>query len=467
MKHYYLFFLILLINTANAQITLNSFEASEAAPSGLFGYRMDAYENQIICNSRNPNALLSNTAHIFERNGFEMTQTATLEQTDPTANDGYGRGLAIFGDFAAVTAPFDDTFSPDSGCVYVYHKSGNIWSLLQKVTAPDLSQVNSFGSGISIYNNQLFVFGNPNSAQSAVYIYNLEANDVLFAQLLTSANKINLGSSMAFEGNTFVTTYRNPNENMTQHIDTYNFVDGQWAHQNNFQIESDISTGIFQIRLDNGQLFVSTGSISLNAVTTITTYNFTANNWIFDNSFVIDPLQTVSEKYTDFDISGNDMIVGMAARDILIGAKSPSIHYKKIEGEWVIQEIFYGHQTQNTDDRFGSQIKFAGDMFIINAPQDSSINEFQGKVYFADNAILKIKENTFNDWAVYPNPTNNNIYFKMNDVAEKVEIFSTTGNLLHTELNTKNVSLENFLSGMYLVKLTSANDSQTFKILKN
>ena len=52
---------------------------------------------------------------------------------------------------------------------------------------------------------------------------------------------------------------------------------------------------------------------------------------------------------------------------------------------------------------------------------------------------------------------------------ERIELFSMTGKvLLSTSGNTSTLSLENFQSGIYLLKITSENGTfETHKIIKN
>ena len=69
--------------------------------------------------------------YVFTRSGGIWSQQAKL-----TAADGLGGSVALDGDTAAVGAPSDDVGAhPDQGSVYVFTRSGGIWSQQAKLTA--------------------------------------------------------------------------------------------------------------------------------------------------------------------------------------------------------------------------------------------------------------------------------------------------------------------------------------------
>ncbi|MCA8960077.1 MAG: hypothetical protein KDC38_06170 [Planctomycetes bacterium] len=122
-----------------------------------FGHTMELHGDRLIVGSGDLNA--EGDATIFEFDG------ATWLPRILTASDGFvanlfGLEVAIDGDRAAVSAPFDDAQcpgSPDclSGAVYCFERQGGTWVETQKFIG-DLPQ-RAFGTGLAMRGTQMLV----------------------------------------------------------------------------------------------------------------------------------------------------------------------------------------------------------------------------------------------------------------------------------------------------------------------
>lgn len=100
----------------------------------------------------------SGSAYIFTRTGTSWTQQAKLTANDGAANDNFGVSVSVAGDSAVVGAP--SYYAPDanqqqnppldSGSVYVFKRSSNIWTQQAKLTASNSALGNSFGTSVAI-----------------------------------------------------------------------------------------------------------------------------------------------------------------------------------------------------------------------------------------------------------------------------------------------------------------------------
>lgn len=82
----------------------------------------------------------SGSAYVFVRNGGAWTQEAKLTASDATANDSFGRSVAISGETVLVGAPrrgrvLDGRLHEDAGAVYVFERDGGLWT--EQVTLTD------------------------------------------------------------------------------------------------------------------------------------------------------------------------------------------------------------------------------------------------------------------------------------------------------------------------------------------
>jgi len=80
------------------------------------------------------------------------------------------------------------------------------------------------------------------------------------------------------------------------------------------------------------------------------------------------------------------------------------------------------------------------------------------------SVIVGIDENNSTSWSVYPNPTNDVIFFETQNPCQ-VELYSINGELLiseNIEISTK-INIHRYSSGMYILKVTAENNKTSFK----
>jgi len=75
------------------------------------------------------------SVYVYVRDGASWAYQDTIHPTDPAAGDLFGNGVSIAGDWLAVGASRDDDLGVDSGSVYVFNRSGAIWTQHVKITA--------------------------------------------------------------------------------------------------------------------------------------------------------------------------------------------------------------------------------------------------------------------------------------------------------------------------------------------
>ena len=97
------------------------------------------------------------TAYVFVRSGNSWILQQELTAFDAASGDGFGYQVEIFGDTIAVGAPgVDHSGIQNAGAVYVYTRSGNTWTLQQKLTASSPFR-SDFGRTIGLERDTLVV----------------------------------------------------------------------------------------------------------------------------------------------------------------------------------------------------------------------------------------------------------------------------------------------------------------------
>ncbi len=98
-------------------------------------------------------------AHFLRLDSADATFTteATVYASDAFDNDLFGFAVAIRGNVAAVSAPFDDDTYSSSGSVYIFEFNGADWTQIQKLHATDPGAFHYFGQALALDDSILLV----------------------------------------------------------------------------------------------------------------------------------------------------------------------------------------------------------------------------------------------------------------------------------------------------------------------
>jgi hypothetical protein len=166
--------------------------ASDRAASDEFGCAVALSGNYAIVGAREDDDSYSGSgsAYIFFRDGDNWNQQAKLNANDPQADDAFGFSVAISEDYAFVGAYADDHDQADIGSVYIFKRSGTTWSQTQKLTPTDGEKGDYFGFDIAISNNDAVISSekdnDPCSNTGSAYLYHRDGETWHFLYRLTA-----------------------------------------------------------------------------------------------------------------------------------------------------------------------------------------------------------------------------------------------------------------------------------------
>lgn len=107
-------------------------------------------------------------AYVFSQSGSSFSETAQLFAPDGAAGDEFGRAVALGDDIAVVGAYLADAGATNSGAVYVFTRSGGVWTPEAKLV-PDVPVAEGrFGHSVAIDGDRVLV-GAPGAA--AAYLF--------------------------------------------------------------------------------------------------------------------------------------------------------------------------------------------------------------------------------------------------------------------------------------------------------
>jgi hypothetical protein len=147
--------------------------------SGANGVNGDETDNSA------PNA---GAAYVFTRTGGIWTQQAYLKASNAGADKNFGGSVAIVGDIIAVGSRLEDSdatgingnqgnnTAPDSGAVYLFTRSGGVWTQQAYLKASNSDAGDQFGLSIAMSGNSLVV-GADHEASNAIGVNGNQADN--------------------------------------------------------------------------------------------------------------------------------------------------------------------------------------------------------------------------------------------------------------------------------------------------
>lgn len=133
----------------------------DGTPGQLFGGSVAIDGDTVVIGS--PQATISGNmfqgaVYVFARTGSVWSQQQKLTAFDGAAQDQFGQVVSISRDTLVVSAKFADVGgNTDQGAAYVFVRTGVTWSLQQKITAADGQASDNFGTSVAIHHETLAI----------------------------------------------------------------------------------------------------------------------------------------------------------------------------------------------------------------------------------------------------------------------------------------------------------------------
>ncbi|NER05128.1 MAG: hypothetical protein F6K17_22300, partial [Okeania sp. SIO3C4] len=134
---------------------LHKFTAPDASAFDFFGYSVALGDNTALIGSYldDDNGTNSGSAYLFDTTTGNLLQKFTAP--DGSASDQFGISVALMGDTALIGSHYDGDNGPLSGSAYLFDTTTG--SLLHKFTAPDGSANDRFGRSVALSNNAALI----------------------------------------------------------------------------------------------------------------------------------------------------------------------------------------------------------------------------------------------------------------------------------------------------------------------
>lgn len=123
---------------------------------------------------------------------------------------------------------------------------------------------------------------------------------------------------------------------------------------------------------------------------------------------------------------------------------------------------------ENTNNVFEFLIQSNGEIRVTNVAETLYLEYVPGYLYtFRNSPTLGVPELDFSSIEIYPNPTSSQLFIEHKGLINKIDIFTITGALIHTEtLNFSTLDFSNYSAGVYFLKFQVNNAKQIVKVIK-
>jgi hypothetical protein len=331
----------------------------------------------------------SGAVYIYRRSGTRWAQESYIKAANVARYSQFGRSVSLVGDTLAVGSPYedsnqnyitngagasDDISLNDAGAVYVYRRSGILWSQEAYIKAVNLNSGDFFGASVTVAGNLLAVGAtgessnqqtitlgsaapsdNSFSLSGAVYVYRRDGTQWTQEAFIKSSNSGSydfFGCSLSLSGDTLA-------------VGAYGEASSQSTITNGSAASSDNSNA------ESGAVYV---------------FRRRGPQWS-QEAYI---KATNSEKADEFGksiaLSGDTLVVGAAKEDSnqntisqdgsasLDNSKSQSgaVYIFRRSGTQWAREAYVKAANIGMDDSFGHSVSISGNTLIVGTPFEDS-----------------------------------------------------------------------------------------------
>jgi hypothetical protein len=324
-------------------------------------------------------------------------ETLSLGAFDGLSQDEYGKSVARSGDTLAVGAWTDWTSTNQGGSVYIYVRSGSNWVLQQKIAPQFPSSQYRFGESLALEGDRLVVgssWDHELQYQSgAVYVF--ERTGGVWSQTAklkgsaVSFNR-NLGRSVALDGDTIAAgaTYACCATSPSGAVHVFRRIAGVWTEEARLTGSASASSQAFgeSVSLDGDRLAVGRPQLSFgtgNSPGAIHVFQRSGSAWS-EVQRIDSPVAVAGVKFGfDVALEGSTLVAGMPKGPSMGGAQSSGGRvdvFAETAGVWTHVQTLDANDGA-PGELFGYAIDLDGDVLAVGAPCSVDVPSSVGAGY--------------------------------------------------------------------------------------
>ena len=179
---------------------------SDGAPGDNFGFAVGMDMDTLVVGAPladNP-GIDTGAAYVFTASGTTWTQQVKLHPSWALAGDNFGHSVGISGQVVVVGAPLHQARGPRSGAIFIFERSGTVWTEVAQINASDGQADAEFGKSVAISGSTIIV---GTSAADKLYVVNKNGATWSEDAILTGSDTIpgdEFGFSVAIDGDSAI-----------------------------------------------------------------------------------------------------------------------------------------------------------------------------------------------------------------------------------------------------------------------
>ena len=125
---------------------------SDGQAGTLFGFVVAVDGDTVVIGAwgDDDNGPFSGSAYVFTRTSGVWTEQQKLSPSDGGVNDEFGLSVSVDGSTAVIGSHWHDAVGEDSGAAYVFTRSAGVWTEQQKLTPSDATAIDEFGESVAV-----------------------------------------------------------------------------------------------------------------------------------------------------------------------------------------------------------------------------------------------------------------------------------------------------------------------------
>jgi len=346
-------------------------------------------------------------AYVFVRSGTTWSQQAWLTASDGAASDLFGCSVALVGDTAVVGAPCDDVGAiTNQGSAYVFTRSGTTWSEQQKLTASDGAASDFFGYSVALSGETALVGARfddvgANAQQGSVYIY-LRTGTIWSEQMKWVASDgaadDDFGWSVAISGDTaLVGAYHDDVGANTDQGSVYVLAHSgdAWSEQAKLTASDGAANDNFgqSVALSGGTAVVGAHAYDVGANTDQgCAYVFARSGDAWSQQAKLTATDGAAHDWFGESVAlvGDTAVVGALADDVGASSDQGSAYVFARSGTTWSQQAQLTATDGASGDQFGYSVALSGASALVGARyNDAGPNADQGSAYVFTGVVAK------------------------------------------------------------------------------
>ena len=366
--------------------------ALDSAPHDLFSYSVsidgdtaliEAYRYDIIKD-------WDVSVYVFTRTGTTWTQQQKLLASEAGE---FGYSLSLSGDTAIIGAPYaDDNGATDSGCAYVFTRTGTTWTKQQKLLASDGTAGDVFGYSVSLNGNTALIGaagddGNQAYSGSAYVFTRTGTTWTQQAKLLASDGWKygGFGWSVSLSGDTALIGVPWDHDNGANSGSAYVFTrtGTSWTQQTKLLASDGAAEDIFgvSVSLSGDTVLIGADGYAFSPSGLGSAYVFirTGTTWTQQAKFLASDGAAGDEFGWSVSLSGDTALIGACYDDDNGGASGSAYVFTRTSTTWTQQQKLISSDG-GVGSRFGYSVSLDGDTALIGAYYETDY-ETHGSAY--------------------------------------------------------------------------------------